>query len=293
VAEPAKTANKVLATTSFFVVGLVVGLLFFMLVKRRDRGRVRLYGLIVGVVGGLFSLVVARVEGAGTGATAKILNIIWILGLFSLWGVALGQLDHAVYPLAKPVPQAAPAAPAPKEPGPAAPSGQASVLSRRRFLVEAGGLVATIVVAGAGLSEVLRSRAWSARVYAATSSLVWRSRGACMAHACHRREPSTTLHLRTSLLTGLLRGAGSDLESTRLNQASTLILSIKRFTSYSRMSLHRLLETMEYNLIRLISASANEAGLRALTKTPGGSTGSCSMCSICRSAKIVRRSSTS
>ena len=169
VAEPARTAEQFLALTSLFVAGLVVGLLFFILAKNRDRGRVRLYGLIVGVIGGLFALVVTFVAGAGAGTAEKVLNAIWIVGLFVLWGVGLARLHGAVYPPGKSRPQEAPA------PGGeegihrpdttrvevrerTVPAGQARVLTRRRFMVEMGGLVATIVVVGAGVGEVLRSR---------------------------------------------------------------------------------------------------------------------------------------
>jgi DMSO/TMAO reductase YedYZ molybdopterin-dependent catalytic subunit len=173
-AEPEKTAEQVLAVTALFVVGLVVGVLFFTLVKNRDRGRVRLYGLIVGAVGGLFALGVTFAQGAGANTTEKVLNAIWIVGLFVLWGAGLAHLHWAVYRPGKSIPQEAPAsgAPAPAQVAPApvasapapvasarmAPVSQARVLTRRRFIIEMGGLAATIVVAGAGLGEVLRSR---------------------------------------------------------------------------------------------------------------------------------------
>ena len=62
-AEPARTAEQFLALTSLFVAGLVVGMLFFILVNTRDRGRVRLYGLIVGAAGGVFALAITFVDG--------------------------------------------------------------------------------------------------------------------------------------------------------------------------------------------------------------------------------------
>ncbi len=169
VAEPARTAEQLLAVTSLFVGGLVVGLLFFILVKNQDRARVRLYGLIVGAIGGLFVLVVTFVEGVGANTTENVLNTIWIVGLFVLWGAGLARLHLAVYRPGKSRPQEAPA-PVGNEgihqpdttrvevSERTAPTGQARVLTRRRFIVEMGGLVATIVVVGAGLGEVLRSR---------------------------------------------------------------------------------------------------------------------------------------
>jgi len=168
-AEPARTAEQFLAVALLLVSGVVVGLLFFILVRTRDRGRVRLYGLIVGAVGGLFALVVTLVDGTGTGATQSVLSAVWILGLFVLWGAGLARLHRAVYPPGVPTPEAA-YAPVGEEavrppdttrvesPTPMVPAAQAKVLTRRRFIIEMGGLVATIVVVGAGLGEVLRSR---------------------------------------------------------------------------------------------------------------------------------------
>ena len=169
-AEPARTAAQFVALTSLFVAGLVVGLLFFILVRNRDRGRIRLYGLIVGGVGGVFALVVTFIEGTGARTTENALSAIWIVGLFVLWGFGLARLRQAVYPPEKWRDQEAPAplgtegidrpdttrVEAPE--GTPAPVAQARVLSRRSFIVEMGGVVATIVVAGAGVGEVLRTR---------------------------------------------------------------------------------------------------------------------------------------
>ena len=172
-AEPARTAEQFLAVTSFFVVGLVVGVLFFILVKNRGLGRVRLYGLIVGAVAGLFALVVTFAEGTGARTEQNVLNAVWIVGLFVLWGTGLARLYRWVYPPVKSRPQEAPApvgTEGTSRPEPPrvevleqmAPVGQARVVGRRRFIVEVGGLVATIVVVGAGLGEVLRTRTISA-----------------------------------------------------------------------------------------------------------------------------------
>ncbi len=168
-AEPARTAEQALAVTTFFIAGLLVGLLFFIVVKGRARGRVRLYGLVVGAIGGLFALALTFVEDAGAGVAAVVLNAIWILGLFVLWGAGLYRLHRWVYPPQRRRPQET-LAPA-REEGThrpdatrvetherTAPVGQARVLTRRRFIVEVGGMVATIVIVGAGLGEVLRSR---------------------------------------------------------------------------------------------------------------------------------------
>jgi hypothetical protein len=94
----AKTAEQVLAITSLFVGGLIVALLFFLLVKSTDRRRVRRYGLAVGGAIGLFSLVLTLVEGAPAGTGGKIVTVIWVLGLFLLWGLGLARLLLVAFP---------------------------------------------------------------------------------------------------------------------------------------------------------------------------------------------------
>ena len=60
----AKTAEQVLAVASLFLAGVVVGLLFFVLVRTADGSRIKRYGLAVGGVVGVFSAVIALVQGA-------------------------------------------------------------------------------------------------------------------------------------------------------------------------------------------------------------------------------------
>ena len=163
----AKTAEQVLAIGSLFVGGLVIALLFFLLVKTVDERRLRRYGLAVGAMVGLFSLVVALVQGVPASTAGKIVAVIWVLGLFLLWGYGLVLVHLLAFPVpgAEPLPLAAPES----DSGAGKASGatptvevqtaEAHVISRRRFVIEMGGLVATIIVVGAGLGEVLRSRA--------------------------------------------------------------------------------------------------------------------------------------
>jgi DMSO/TMAO reductase YedYZ molybdopterin-dependent catalytic subunit len=197
----AKTTEEVLALTGLFVLGWVVGLLFFSLVRSTDHLRVKRYGRAVGGLVGLFSLVIVFIETPPAGITGDIGTIAWVLVLFLTWGWALTRLylvllapgvaasgAASVKALANqtgaPAPGGLPAppsiveapatgieAPAPGGlPAPAraaAPASSAAVLpqhpppevvriGRRRFLIEIGGLVATIVVLGSELADVLR-----------------------------------------------------------------------------------------------------------------------------------------
>jgi DMSO/TMAO reductase YedYZ molybdopterin-dependent catalytic subunit len=163
----AKTAEEALALSGLFVAGCLVGLLFFSVVRSREPLRVSRYGRAVGGVIGLFSLVVTFIEQPPAGLPAQLLTILWILGLFQLWGwgLALACLRTAPAAAEAPPPQAAPA-PASSAADAAASSVARSPVSpaaddvtrldRRRFLVRVGGLAATVVFVGAELAEVLR-----------------------------------------------------------------------------------------------------------------------------------------
>ena len=168
----AKTTEEVLALTSLLLAGWVVGLLFFALIRTSDRQRVRNYGRAVGAAVGIFSLVLVFIEAQPMGAMGAIGVTIWVLGVFLLWGWGLARLYLLAYPsfedgraqgaaVAEPVP---PAAQAPRPPVPAAAAGslrggqvpaEVTRISRRSFVIQVGGLAATILVLGTELAEVL------------------------------------------------------------------------------------------------------------------------------------------
>lgn len=195
----AKTAEEALALTMLFVAGWIVGLLFFSLIKRNDPTRVRRYGLAVGAVLGIFSLVIVIIQTQTTSVASGIGLTIWILGLFLFWGWGLARLDLAIAGRREAAPaevgtEAAPSAAAtgpggakagaapPSAAGPAAaagpsagagpsaaqapaaagpapqPAAQLTVISRRRFIIQMGGLAAAIVVFGAEIGAILRSQ---------------------------------------------------------------------------------------------------------------------------------------
>jgi DMSO/TMAO reductase YedYZ molybdopterin-dependent catalytic subunit len=180
----AKTAEEVLALTGLFVLGWLVGLLFFSLVRSTDPLRVKRYGRAVGGLIGLFSLVIVFIERPPAGITGDVGTIAWVLVLFVTWGWALARLHLLVLApgataLSEPTSAAPATAPAPASeaasvapateaaataseparaagPGTDLPPAAALRIGRRRFLIEMGGLVATIVVLGAELADVLR-----------------------------------------------------------------------------------------------------------------------------------------
>ena len=109
----AKTAEQVLAVASFFAAGLVTGLLFFVLVRTTDGLRIKRYGLAVGGVIGLFSVAVTVVQGVPPSTAGKVGFVIWVLGLFLLWGWGIARLHIATFPAAAAAPAQASAETAP------------------------------------------------------------------------------------------------------------------------------------------------------------------------------------
>jgi len=167
--DTAKVTEEALALTSLFVAGAVSGLVFFGAVHTEDRTHVRRYSQALAGAFGLFSLVLTFVEASPTTLPGAILIIVWVPGVFQLWGWALARLYLRAYAAAVPAPPAAAedtvrasaAAPTPVSgtalPARAAGPSQAEVtrLSRRRFVIGMGGLAATFVVLGAELAEIL------------------------------------------------------------------------------------------------------------------------------------------
>ena len=92
ISRTAKTAQQVLALASLFVVGLIIGLLFFVLVRTTDHARIKRYGLTVGAALGLFSVVVTLSQGIPASLAGQIGFAVWVLALFLLWGWGLARL---------------------------------------------------------------------------------------------------------------------------------------------------------------------------------------------------------
>lgn len=179
--DTAKTAEQVLAIASLFFAGLLIGLLFFALVRTADASRIKRYGLAVGGAAGVFSLVVTLVQRVPAGLAGKVGFAIWVLALFLLWGWGIARLYLATFPTTATVTVMSVAVSEPAEPGTGLAAGaaadgaassdtepvgaagetpleaEAHAVSRRRFIIQIGGLAATIIVMGAGVGDVLRA----------------------------------------------------------------------------------------------------------------------------------------
>ena len=102
--DTAKVTEEALALTSLFVAGALAGLVFFSLVRTPDEVRQRRYAQALAGAFGLFSLVLTFLEAGPTSAPGAVLDVIWVLGLFQLWGWALLRLYRLGYP-AEPAPE--------------------------------------------------------------------------------------------------------------------------------------------------------------------------------------------
>ena len=184
ISRTAKTAQQVLALASLFLVGLLIGLLFFLLARTTDKARIKRYGLSVGAALGLFSVVVTLIQGIPTSLTGQLGFVVWVLALFILWGWGLARLYLVTFPAVDASPTATGAVPVvalealqreaalatvgemetretalEAEARATAPDAEARAISRRRFIIQMGGVAATFIVVGAGVGAVLRSQA--------------------------------------------------------------------------------------------------------------------------------------
>ncbi len=181
--DTAKATEQALALTSLFAAGALSGMVFFALVRTPDQIRVRRYAQALGGVFGLLSLVLTFVEARPTTQLGTLFTVFWVLAVFQLWAWALVRLYLLAYPpagvgspaatpeaagaaaieeartsaaapeaadVARPLPAAAVAPEVPESP-----PAEVIRLSRRRFVIGVGGLVATFVVLGAELADVL------------------------------------------------------------------------------------------------------------------------------------------
>ena len=93
--DTAKTAEQVLAISSLFLAGLVIGLLFFILVKivvKDGADRIRRYGLALGAVLGVFSAAITLIQAPPESTAGKVGAVVWVLGFFLLWGWGMARL---------------------------------------------------------------------------------------------------------------------------------------------------------------------------------------------------------
>lgn len=145
----AKTAEHILALLILLAIGAAVGAALFTWLRRESGWQPERPGWITGITIGV---IVALISGGvnQTAAAGPVLSLIWIVGIFVLWGIAHLRVYNRLVEL-----------PPPLHPSLAGiqqvdGSAQVEVMDRRRFIVRLGGSAAAFTVIGAGLGSVLR-----------------------------------------------------------------------------------------------------------------------------------------
>ena len=159
VAAAAKTGEQLGAIFFFFLIGVAVCAVFFIVRKYRagddppaytDAGLTSnlLPGLIVGIIFGLPLTIVSLPMGQST--MNPVVTFVVLMVLFLVWGLAAGYLSRRL--AGPPAATAAVGGPGVLVDGE---TRSVSVINRRQFLVRLGATTATITVASAGLGAVM------------------------------------------------------------------------------------------------------------------------------------------
>ena len=145
VADTAKTAEKALAVSQFFFMGVVGGALFFAFVRLRGAPPDLLTGLVVGALAGLPMIAISIAIGGSD--VEPILVALWLAVLFLGWGAALRETYVRLNPDE--------VVPEPSE----GEVGAVQTIGRRQFLIRLGTTTAVITVASSVIGNLLAEAA--------------------------------------------------------------------------------------------------------------------------------------
>ncbi len=142
VANSAKTAEQIIAVLQFFIGGTLAGTIFYAVVSYRKIKPDVIAGLVMAALFGLPLITISAVMGQSR--LNPVIQIIWLILLFSAWGLAL---SWSFQRFLKTVPAAVE-------------KGEDSIhtvkrIDRRRFIIQLGTATATITVIGTTVGEVL------------------------------------------------------------------------------------------------------------------------------------------
>lgn len=150
-AEASQTAEVVLSLGTFLTLATTAGLIFYLFVGRRPVLPDGIDGITIGAVFGVPMLLISLF--AGRSLTEPILIIVWLLGLYLAWGLAL---SYAFRRLMRPV-TLVPGADATNdsETGEPLEPEAAARLDRRQFLLQFGASTAAITAISATAGALL------------------------------------------------------------------------------------------------------------------------------------------
>jgi len=141
--DASKTTEEAIALTEVFVASAAAGALTFAVWRPAEPVRARRRGLVLGAVAGVVLLVPVLAQSGPLALQQTILDVLWTLVVLLLWGWTLGWAFSWACPPAETA-------------GPEHETAEAERMDRRHFVIRMGGLVATFVVLGAEVGELLR-----------------------------------------------------------------------------------------------------------------------------------------
>lgn len=180
--ETAKLAEQIMGTGMVLVAGVIASMIVFAVLNRMNRSASFIVALAAGLaLGVIFAGIHLSLAFPSTLSPA--VRVVWIVGVFLLWGLAVGWIYSDLRRL-QPV---------------AAPDTAVQQLDRRQFLVRVGGATATLTVLGAGLSLALRPQDAAETVVAANPTPM--------------PEPSATLEAGATAEANAAAEAGAQLDA--------------------------------------------------------------------------------
>jgi DMSO/TMAO reductase YedYZ molybdopterin-dependent catalytic subunit len=139
--QVAKLAEQSIAVCEFLLAGMVVGGLFFTVLRLGSRQAALLAGWVVGVALGVVTAWASNsIEASSTVSPAA--RVVWIIVLFLTWGTALGWVYHRMI----------------RDEVAFAAASAAGRTDRRRFLARFAGIAGVITVVAAALRKVVGQR---------------------------------------------------------------------------------------------------------------------------------------
>jgi DMSO/TMAO reductase YedYZ molybdopterin-dependent catalytic subunit len=141
VADTAKTAERSMAIIQFLGMGIVIGALFFAIMRLRQQKGDVASGLVLGALWGLpmigITIAISQAE------MLPFLSILWLLVLFLVWGLLMARFYGRLHSARVEVEE-----------------GETAVdsLNRRQFLIRLGASTATITILGSGTGLLLNGR---------------------------------------------------------------------------------------------------------------------------------------
>lgn len=151
----AKTAEEFMSLGMVFVIGVIVGALYFVIMRRQSKNMGAIPGIVCGaILGVLLALIV--LTGAPFFAADRTVSAAWVFGLSLLYGLALNYVYNMLAFGVRETRTVIPAGSGAMRGDTALVSASTELVDRRSFLVRVGAGTAAVTVVGAGLGSLLR-----------------------------------------------------------------------------------------------------------------------------------------